>query len=127
MKMFFAFGALVAFATASAAAADGRISDHSLARMGLSSMKIMSDVDGMTIRGEGSFGYISGGSGAHLIGAGGGSNFKGGTTSDNTTVTGKSSSTATNTLRIGYFSASFTASASTTASISISSSKGGKY
>jgi hypothetical protein len=126
MKMFFALGALVALSAASAVAADGRISDHSLARMGLSSMKIMSDVDGMKIRGT-SYAEISGGTGAHLLGAGGGSQFSASTTTSDTTLSGKSSSSATDTLRIGYFSASFTASATTSASVSITStSKGGK-
>ena len=126
MKMLFATAALVALSAASAVAADGRVSDHSLARMGLSGMKIMSDVDGNSIRGT-SYAEISGGSGAHLLGAGAGSQFSANTSTSGTTLKGSSSSSATDTLRIGYFSASFTASASTSASVSITSSSKGKY
>jgi hypothetical protein len=125
MKMLFATAALVALSAASAVAADGRVSDHSLARMGLSGMKVMSDVDGMVIRGT-SYAEISGGSGAHLLGAGAGSQFSASTSTTNTKLTGSSASTATDTLRVGYFSASFTASAATTASVSISSTGKGK-
>jgi hypothetical protein len=51
MKSLFALAAVVALSAAPALAADGHVSNPSLAKMGLSSMKAITDVQGMSIRG----------------------------------------------------------------------------
>src|SRR5580698_3400883 len=51
MKSLFALASVLAFAAAPALAADGQVSDQALAKMGLGSMKSVSDAQGMHIRG----------------------------------------------------------------------------
>jgi hypothetical protein len=51
MKTLFATVSLLSLFAAPALAGDGRISDHSLARMGLQGMQPISDAQGMAIRG----------------------------------------------------------------------------
>ncbi len=65
MKVLLAFASVVLFSAASAFAADGQVSQNSLAKMGLSGMKAMSDVDGMQLRGL-SIAVVSGYSSAHV-------------------------------------------------------------
>jgi hypothetical protein len=52
MKTFIAFALAVALCSATALAGDGRISQSSFAKMGLSAMKPMTDQQGSTIRGR---------------------------------------------------------------------------
>jgi hypothetical protein len=52
MKTLVAFPFLVALSSASALAADGKVSHSSLAKMGLSGMKQMTDQQGSSIRGQ---------------------------------------------------------------------------
>jgi hypothetical protein len=52
MKILVALVTLVSLSAAPALAGDCRISNHSLARMGLQGMTRMSDADGMSIRGQ---------------------------------------------------------------------------
>ncbi len=59
MKTLFVTVSLVALFAAPALAGDGRVSDRSLARMGLQGMQSISDAQGMTIRGT-SFASVSG-------------------------------------------------------------------
>ncbi|MCH2212560.1 MAG: hypothetical protein MK110_14750 [Fuerstiella sp.] len=55
--------AMVLAVTATQAfAADGQISETMLSAFGLSDVQVVSDVDGMNVRGQGSFTYVSGGS-----------------------------------------------------------------
>src|SRR5579863_5317482 len=51
MKILFALATVVALSAAPAFAADGHVSRHSLAKMGLSGMTSMSDAQGTAIRG----------------------------------------------------------------------------
>ncbi len=52
MKILVALVTVVSLSAAPALAGDSQISKHSLARMGLQGMTTMSDVDGMSIRGQ---------------------------------------------------------------------------
>lgn len=52
MKTLFAFALVVALSSVTAIAGDGRISQSSFARMGLSTLKPMTDQEGSTIRGR---------------------------------------------------------------------------
>jgi hypothetical protein len=52
MKILVALITLVSLSAVPALAGEGRISNHSLARMGLQGMTTMSDADGMSIRGQ---------------------------------------------------------------------------
>jgi hypothetical protein len=69
MKTLLSVAALVVFAVGSANAGDGRVSHQSLAKMGLSSMQVMSDSQGMAVRGQ--FAIASGTSFAVQFGGGG--------------------------------------------------------
>ena len=51
MKTVFAFATLVALSAGSAFAAEGQIADQTLSKMGLGGMKVMSDEQGMQVRG----------------------------------------------------------------------------
>jgi hypothetical protein len=69
MKVLLGLAAVVAFSAASAMAGDGRLSDQSLAKMGLAGMHSMSDVQGLHIRGLSVI--VGGGSSASINGVGG--------------------------------------------------------
>lgn len=65
MRILFALVSVVGFSVAPAIAGDGQVSDASLARMGLSGMNVISDADGLSVRGQsiavaGSFTHVSG-------------------------------------------------------------------
>ncbi|HEV8003087.1 MAG TPA: hypothetical protein VGP63_24590 [Planctomycetaceae bacterium] len=70
MKTLLSVAALVVLAAAPAMAGDGRVSHHSLSKMGLSGMQVMSDAQGMTVRGT-SVAVVFGASYAHISGEGG--------------------------------------------------------
>jgi hypothetical protein len=66
MKTLIVIAAVVGFSVAPAVAGDGQVSDRSLARMGLQGMTVLSDTQGMSIRGTsiaiaGSHAHVSGG------------------------------------------------------------------
>jgi hypothetical protein len=69
MKTLLSVAALVVLAGSSAMAADGRVSHQSLNKMGLSGMTVMSDAQGMAVRGQ--FAIASGTSFAIQFGGGG--------------------------------------------------------
>ncbi len=69
MKVLLGLAAVVAFSAASAMAGEGRLSDQSLAKMGLAGMHSMSDAQGMHIRGMSVI--VGGGSTASINGVGG--------------------------------------------------------
>ena len=69
MKVLFGLAAVVAFSATSAMAAEGQVSNHSLANMGLAGMKSMSDTQGLHIRGLSVI--VGGGSTASIHGVGG--------------------------------------------------------
>jgi hypothetical protein len=69
MKTLLSIAAVVVLAASSAMAGDGRVSQQSLAKMGLSSMQQMSDSQGMHVRGQ--FAIASGTSFAIQFGGGG--------------------------------------------------------
>jgi hypothetical protein len=69
MKTLLSVAALVVFAVAPAMAGDGHVSHQSLAKMGLSGMQVMSDSQGMAVRGQ--FAIASGTSFAFQSGQGG--------------------------------------------------------
>jgi hypothetical protein len=117
MRLLLGLFSVVAFSVAPSFAADGHVSSASLSKMGLSGMKAMTDAQGMQIRGL-SIAVVSGGSGAHLLGAGGGSSFYAkGDGYGTHYAEGSSSSTASDSLSIksGWdkTTVTFTASAST--------------
>ena len=64
MKTVFAFASLVALSAGSAFAADGQVADQTLNKMGLGGMKVMSDEQGMQVRGM-ALVSVSGYSAAH--------------------------------------------------------------
>jgi hypothetical protein len=77
MKTLLGFASVLAFAVAPACAGEGHVSSQSLAKMGLSGMKTMSESQGMKIRGL-SIAIAGGGSVASINGVGGtaiGNNF----------------------------------------------------
>jgi|SRR5579862_7542644 len=51
MKILFALASIVAFSVAPAFAGEGQVSNQTLNKMGLSGMKVMSDQQGMQVRG----------------------------------------------------------------------------
>jgi hypothetical protein len=53
MKLLIAFASVLCLSAASAIAGDGRLSDQALAKIGLGGMHVMSDVQGLEIRGFG--------------------------------------------------------------------------
>ena len=53
MKLLFGFAAILGLSAVSAMAGDGRLSNQSLAKIGLGGMKVMSDSQGLEIRGLG--------------------------------------------------------------------------
>jgi hypothetical protein len=127
MKIF-ALASILAFAALPAFAGEGQISTHSLNNMGLSGLHLMTDAQGMHVRGL-SIATVSGGTGAHVIGAGGGSSFyASGSGSGTHSASGDSASSASDSLNFttitsgkggpSYSSTTitFTASAATTAS-----------
>jgi hypothetical protein len=59
---------LVAGMVATASAADRAVSKSTLSSMGLSSMQVMSDHDGLAVRGKGTFAKVWGGSSANFHG-----------------------------------------------------------
>ncbi len=65
MKSLFALAAVVALTAAPALAADGHVAKKSLANMGLSGMKAMTDAQGMSLRGL-SIAVVSGDSNVNL-------------------------------------------------------------
>jgi hypothetical protein len=69
MKSLIAFASVAAFAVCPAFAAQGTISHHSLAKMGLAGMNTMADSQGMQIRGLSV--KVGGGSSATISGVGG--------------------------------------------------------
>jgi hypothetical protein len=101
MKTLLSFASVVAFCVAPALAGEGRVSDHSLANMGLGSMKAMSDVQGLQVRGLGA--QAGGFSSVTLNGVGGtasSTNFyyangKNSASGENLSVAGDVSSTIT--------------------------------
>ncbi len=101
MKVLLGLAAVVAFSATSAMAGEGRVSDQSLAKMGLANMKTMSDSQGMHIRGLSVL--VGGGSYATINGVGGSSgsvNFyladgKHSASGDNASVAGDVTSTIT--------------------------------
>ena len=70
MKTLLTVAALMVFAATSANAGDGRVSQQSLAKMGLAGMQVMSDAQGMQVRGT-SIAIASGTSFAVQFGGGG--------------------------------------------------------
>jgi hypothetical protein len=119
MKIF-AFASILAFSALPAFAGEGQVSHQSLNNMGLAGLHVMTDAQGMNVRGM-SIAVVSGGSGAKLIGASAGSNFYAkGDGSGTHYADGSSASVASDTLSISNgkntFTASFTAAAATTAS-----------
>ncbi len=64
MKTVFAFATLVCLSAGSAFAADNQVADQTLAKMGLGEMKVMSDAQGMNVRGM-ALVSVSGYSAAH--------------------------------------------------------------
>ena len=61
-KMITALSIVFAMTATQAFAADGQVSQNALDAFGLSSLQVVSDADGMNVRGQGSFTYVSGGS-----------------------------------------------------------------
>ncbi|MCH2204174.1 MAG: hypothetical protein MK102_19590 [Fuerstiella sp.] len=59
-KMITALGIVLTLTATQAFGADGQISQSVLDAFGLSSLQVISDTDGMTVRGQGSFTYVSG-------------------------------------------------------------------
>jgi len=59
---------LVAGMVATASAADRAVSKSTLSSMGLSSMQVMSDNDGLAVRGKGTYAQVWGGSSANFLG-----------------------------------------------------------
>jgi hypothetical protein len=109
MKTLLSVAALVVLAGSSAMAADGRVSHQSLSKMGLSGMQVMSDAQGMAVRGQ--FAIASGTSFAIQFGGGG----VAGSVNTSTGVGNKSASQSnfsvagqTEIVSVGYFSASVT-------------------
>ena len=70
MKTLLGIASVIAFSVSPALAGEGRVSDQSLAKMGLSGMKAMSDSQGMHVRGL-SVAVAGGGSIAYINGVGG--------------------------------------------------------
>jgi hypothetical protein len=70
MKILLGIASVIAFSVAPALAGEGRVSDQSLAKMGLSGMKAMSDAQGMHVRGL-SIAVVGGISTATIHGSGG--------------------------------------------------------
>jgi hypothetical protein len=101
MKSLLGMAAVVAFSVVPALAGEGRVSDQSLAKMGLSGMKAMSDVQGMQFRGLSV--EVGGFSSATISGVGGSAssvNFYGATgkhsaSGENLSVAGDVTSTIT--------------------------------
>jgi len=84
-KMVSGLAIVLAMTATQAFAADGQVSQNALDAFGLSSLQVVSDADGMNVRGQGSFTYVSGGSGGGLDtdgdgggGSGGGNSYKAG-------------------------------------------------
>lgn len=71
---------LVAGIAASASAADRAVSKSTLSSMGLSSMQVMSDTDGLAVRGKGTFAFTWGGSSANFLGQQSVNNYSSGST-----------------------------------------------
>jgi hypothetical protein len=96
MKVLLAFATVVALSVTSAFAGDGQVSHQSLSKMGLSSMKAMSDTQGLQIRGMASVAATAGGSFADLGVSGGASTYLAAADSrrDGSEATGASASTA---------------------------------
>ncbi len=69
MKILLGLASVVAFSVVPALAGEGRVLDHSLAKMGLSGMKAMSDAQGMQFRGLSA--EVGGFSSATISGVGG--------------------------------------------------------
>lgn len=111
MKVLLGLAAVVAFSAASAMAGEGRLSDQSLAKMGLAGMHSMSDAQGMHIRGMSVI--VGGGSTASISGVGGhasSTNFYLATgahsaSGDNASVAGD---TTTTSVSVGHFTVSKT-------------------
>jgi hypothetical protein len=84
MKSLIALTTVLALSTASASAADGQLSYRALAKMGLSGLKVMSDADGVSIRGASaqaggfSVASVSGSGGASSLYYGSGGNLAAG-------------------------------------------------
>jgi hypothetical protein len=77
-NVFIASSALVLFAFVSAASAGEAISKSTLGHMGLGGMQIMSDTDGMAIRGKGTFAGVWGSSTAQWNGQSANNNYEAG-------------------------------------------------
>jgi len=65
-KMISGLAIVLAMTAAQAFAADGQVSQNALDAFGLSSLQVVSDADGMNVRGQGSFTYVSGSSDSEL-------------------------------------------------------------
>ena len=65
-KMITGMAIVLAMTATQAFAADGQVSQNALDAFGLSSLQVVSDADGMNVRGQGSFTYVSGDSGSGL-------------------------------------------------------------
>jgi hypothetical protein len=70
MKTLLSIASVLVLSAAPAMAGEGRVSNQSLAKMGLSGMQTMSDAQGMQIRGT-SIAVVAGISYAHISGEGG--------------------------------------------------------
>lgn len=64
MKTLLALTSLVLISAGSAVAGEGQVADQTLAKMGLGGMQVMTDADGMNVRGM-AFVKVSGWSAAH--------------------------------------------------------------
>jgi hypothetical protein len=65
-KMISGLAIVLAMTATQAFAADGQVSQNALDAFGLSSLQVVSDADGMNVRGQGSFTYVSGSSESEL-------------------------------------------------------------
>ncbi len=88
--------ALVLVAYVSTASAGEPISNSTLSNMGLSSMELLSDADGMAVRGKGTFAGVWGGSSAVFQGSSANNNYEAAAqwVHDTSTATGNSLSFA---------------------------------
>ncbi|MCH2203866.1 MAG: hypothetical protein MK102_18020 [Fuerstiella sp.] len=70
-KMITGMVIVLAMTATQAFATDVQVSKNTLEKFGLSGLEVVSDTDGMNVRGQGAFTYVSGGSYSILGGPGG--------------------------------------------------------
>lgn len=101
-KMITGLAIALAMTASQAFAGDGQVSQSGLEAFGLGGMQVVSDAEGMAVRGQASFAFVGGGSFSFLPGTGTANVYAAGAQNNNRSSTANGGSNSASTFRIRF-------------------------